>query len=391
MDCTTIGDGDLYGKGVRIGLYLQWASGFILRNLGSWDRVSAVRTTSNIICASLALTTAINCVKGNALSFDYLIVYYLTVVLFYAESYNLIAKETPVASSGGESDSSRRMLEHRWKGMRLYPDIPLVFQNALFACQSLFGAWFWIDGIEKQHTSKCPEIASLLGLFELRNRAWRHFATAMAIITGIIFAVFFVLHLSRLRKGVQWKPVLVVSYYLLPVSGAPRGMQSTNSKENMFLELSGLLRPEFPAIRPRSINPVYVIFQIVHYACIYIMGPLLSIVSVERMLFVNNITTSGIYNSSGQVIALLSGVIAAAIAIWELLSSQPVIAIFESVTMYKIKPAPDQDLNIESSLEQGSTTTQNQTPSHAGIPKSTQTNLSYSQSPPELWSRRFSV
>jgi hypothetical protein len=42
-ECITTGDGDIYGLGVRIGLYLQWAAAFILRLLGSWSRISEVR------------------------------------------------------------------------------------------------------------------------------------------------------------------------------------------------------------------------------------------------------------------------------------------------------------------------------------------------------------
>jgi hypothetical protein len=45
-DCVTNADNDLYGKGVRIGLYLQWASGFILRNLESFEVRTRVRVAS---------------------------------------------------------------------------------------------------------------------------------------------------------------------------------------------------------------------------------------------------------------------------------------------------------------------------------------------------------
>ena len=78
----TNADNDLYGKGVRVGLYLQWASGFILRNLESWETRSRVRTISNTLCAAIALATVVNVLKGSALSIDYLLSYYLTVVLF---------------------------------------------------------------------------------------------------------------------------------------------------------------------------------------------------------------------------------------------------------------------------------------------------------------------
>lgn len=71
--CITDVDNDLYGTGVRIGLYPQWGSGFILRNLASWDARSRVRTASNIITAAIAVATVVNIMKRNALSVDYLL------------------------------------------------------------------------------------------------------------------------------------------------------------------------------------------------------------------------------------------------------------------------------------------------------------------------------
>lgn len=126
-DCVTNADNDLFGKGVRIGLYLQWASGFILRNLGSFEVWSRVRTVSNTLCAAIALATVVNILEENALSVDYLLSYYLTVVLFYAESYNL---EICVENSGGEEI----------KTMELHTDAALFCQNIIFAAVTLFGA-----------------------------------------------------------------------------------------------------------------------------------------------------------------------------------------------------------------------------------------------------------
>jgi hypothetical protein len=78
---TIVGDSDIYGLGVSVGLYLQWLSGFVLRNIGSWYTVARVRTVNNALCAALALAAAINVVDGKALSINYLISYHLTVIL----------------------------------------------------------------------------------------------------------------------------------------------------------------------------------------------------------------------------------------------------------------------------------------------------------------------
>ncbi|KAH6668538.1 hypothetical protein B0J14DRAFT_168813 [Halenospora varia] len=100
--CATIANNDLYGKGVRIGMYLQWAAGFLLRNFDeTWEARSRVRTSSNILASAVALATVINICQGIALSVDCLLSYYLTVVLFYAESYNLEIKDVGIVEVRG--------------------------------------------------------------------------------------------------------------------------------------------------------------------------------------------------------------------------------------------------------------------------------------------------
>jgi hypothetical protein len=60
-NCMTPGDGDLYGPGVRLGLYFQWAAGFLLRNFnGSWKTISTVRMANNAVCSAIALSSVIN-------------------------------------------------------------------------------------------------------------------------------------------------------------------------------------------------------------------------------------------------------------------------------------------------------------------------------------------
>ena len=120
--CSAIGDGDLYGLGVQIGLYLQWAAGFVLRNRNLWAKVSAVRVASNTISTALALTAAINTARGDAaLALDYLIIYYLTIALFYAESYNLQIEDADDNNEFEEGGTG--------KVLRLFPDVTLNFRT----------------------------------------------------------------------------------------------------------------------------------------------------------------------------------------------------------------------------------------------------------------------
>ena len=153
--CTVQGDGNLYGLGVRLGLYFQWLSGFLLRNMdSSWSTISVVRTASNAISSALNLSVAIKTVRGSGLPINYPIVYYLTVALFYAESYNLMRK------NNGEKGYS----------YTLNPDAALVAQNVIFTSTTFFSTWFWMRGVFKTQPLECGTAKmALIGVFDLQK------------------------------------------------------------------------------------------------------------------------------------------------------------------------------------------------------------------------------
>ncbi|RYP44607.1 hypothetical protein DL768_008928 [Monosporascus sp. mg162] len=298
-DCLTEGDGDLYGLGVRLGLYLQWAAGFILRNLGSWETVSRVRTASNTLCSAIAVAAAINLTAGTALSVDYLLSFYLTVVLFYAESYNLVIEEPAQPDYWSDAEQV----------LRLYPDFPLVFQNILFATYTLFGAWFWTVGIHKARSPSCVEEAAVVFLFDIRSLSWTKTATVLSVLTGAIFALIFVIHLVGLKKGIEYGPVLVATWVLSAFSGAV----PTWGEMRGLLAL--LLHPKGPRLQRKNISRF--LFECLHFALIFLAGPVIAIVSVERMILANALVTPAISASTGQTIALFTGVVSMLMALWE--------------------------------------------------------------------------
>lgn len=57
--------------------------------------------------------------------------------------------------------------------------------------------------------------------------------------------------------------------------------------------------------------------EMLHWILINLLGPVIAIVSVERMISANTITTDSIGDSSGQLIALLTGIFAICVAISE--------------------------------------------------------------------------
>ncbi|KAK4234624.1 hypothetical protein C8A03DRAFT_37601, partial [Achaetomium macrosporum] len=311
LQCAVDGDGDLYGLGVRLGLYLQWLAGFLLRNFdGSWETISAVRTANNVLCSTLVLAIVVNTTKGTALPTDYLIVYYLTIALFYSESYHLL-------SSNDDDDD-----DDDAPGCYLRPDVPLTYQNLLFAFATIFGAWFWISGQDHTRPLTCgtPPKAALLATFDLQSHSWRKFAATFAVLVGLIFLFFFLVHLYALlagiKAGVTSKAAIHVAVAFELYSGHPMGLlamlshvQQTGLK---FILGHGLMY--FGEGGFIAMLASVVVFQ---WFVLNVIGPLIAIVSVERMLRENNLQTSPIPESSGQMIALATGVAGFLMAAWD--------------------------------------------------------------------------
>jgi hypothetical protein len=186
---------------------------------------------NNIICDALALAAAINIVDGSALSVDYLISYYLTIVLFYAESYNLVVKD-------GDKDTDPNYVHVPY--YVLYPDFPLIFRNILFAVYTLFGTWFLLKGIKTTQHTQCEDIAAIVFLFDFRNPHWAAAATALSIIIGVLFVVILFIHLKNLKTRVHSGPELVFVASLRMASGSmPSAANLTK-----LIALPYLLRPK---------------------------------------------------------------------------------------------------------------------------------------------------
>ncbi|KAE8148899.1 ankyrin repeat-containing domain protein [Aspergillus avenaceus] len=309
--CQTAGNGDLYGLGVRIGLYLQCAAGFLLRNFnGSWKTISTVRVTNNAICYSVILTLIIQYAQGAALSTDFLLVYYLTIALFYSESYKLLEK---------------RDASHKNDRYILRPDMPLILQNLLFALASFLGGWFWISGVNRAQPPTCTAKAACLGVFDLESLTWRRFAATVSIVAGLIFLIYFVVHMVAILAGRDQGPV-TRTVTKLGVSMARTFMMGSGAWDTRHypyrykLQVSGKRSPIslVPQIFYRMF-PDLTFTAGVQWTVINLLGPAIAIVSVERMLVANHIDTDGISESSGQIMALLTGIGSMCMALTDLM------------------------------------------------------------------------
>ncbi|KAF3185455.1 hypothetical protein TWF225_005237 [Orbilia oligospora] len=301
--CPIHGSSEFYRLGVRLGLYLQWLSTMLLRYRRSWGRKSAVRGITNLTCVSLFISLVTNLANGTSLSIDYLIVYYLTVVMFYAESYTwdrIFSEENVYVSA---VDKARLYREHGCKsipvpgdlemeeekemGLRLRADFPLVFQNGLSVAQSVLATWFWVAGLSSIPGFPCMtlEAAAILGVFPLRAHPWQRFATFAAIASSAIFSLLFYIHVQDIA----------------------------------------VFRPEPPKLTAAAYDLNWAfgsLYQSVHYFLVYFSGPLVALLSVERIIANNGIKTTPILASTAQILVLSSGLLAVMITAWDVLAQK---------------------------------------------------------------------
>ncbi|KAK2729861.1 hypothetical protein CKAH01_10026 [Colletotrichum kahawae] len=345
--CHNTGDGDLYGIGVRIGLYVQWFAGLLLRNHhSSWQTISTVRAANNVLGISIMVASIVNTARGVTLVTDFLLTYYLTIALFYSESYNLLSKPEETAPRDGKIK----------RYYFLQPDVPLLLQNFLFASASLFGGWFWIRGLSGSAQLECgPAKAAVIVSFDLHNSHWKTFAATMSILVGSIFTFFFFGHLYIFCTGeVRSEPLIAVAGLLAPVSSqhAPMGPRPQRGNRSQDLEL--LLRPGWYGLSQESIafgTLVQGLRSLFHLFIINLAGPIVAITSVEIMIRDNHLLTDGIFESTGQMIALTAGISSLCLACWEILTTwrEPKVSAKQMLARMRYssaQPIRDQELRV---------------------------------------------
>jgi hypothetical protein len=240
---------------------------------------------------------------------DFLIVYYLIVVLFLHDAFNLYQKGRHKPWEGGFY-------------YELRPDEALILQNALCLGASVLGAWVWFAGLDGAQPTKCMPKGALLGVFDIYDARWRNFAAAFAIIFALGYSFLLYFH-ARKYVGyydfAKCQPEKVWKKAHLPKPGRRVKAQPCNFTWPTIWEFSQLLlRPPIswstkrlrrlgkPGITRRH----YICAAIVptHFFMVNLGGPIIAIISVERTIQVNELQTSPISESTGQILVLILGI-----------------------------------------------------------------------------------
>ncbi|KAK0619682.1 hypothetical protein B0T14DRAFT_566509 [Immersiella caudata] len=135
----------------------------------------------------------------------------------------------------------------------------------------------------------------------------------MSIVLGLVLCVIFLGHHFKYKTNGSDGPVTRV-FQRVSVGTARIFRQvsmqpSWNPKDLIRKTSRYLFRPSFDLASPKVLA---------HWLAVNFLGPLLSAVSVERMLVANRLSTSGITDWTGQMIALLTGITNLCVALWNI-------------------------------------------------------------------------
>ena len=78
-----------------------------------------------------------------------------------------------------------------------------------------------------------------------------------------------------------------------------------------------MLESKMTGVKEARHSPFSLPFQSLHYFIISLAGPIIGIISTERIIASNGLATTNVSESTGQMIALLAGVTGMCTTIWE--------------------------------------------------------------------------
>jgi len=225
--------------------------------------------------------------SGESLSPDFLIVYYLTIVLFFSESFRVLSSKKNPAG----------MFE-----VALKPDVPVLFQSLLFTIATPFGVWFWLHGMNLVAEPNCPAQGAFLASFSLGSQKWRIFASIVGGVFSFLQIFVFLVHLSYMsRKGVLKDP--------LTYAIADPTMETLYRLPSPPERTPQQLRPAWRMLISAGMGEQMILVDL--------LVSIIAIVSVERMLSSNHLHTPPVSESSSQMIVLFTGITSLCTALWE--------------------------------------------------------------------------
>ena len=176
QQCGIPGNSDLYGLGIRVGVYLQWFTSYIAVYFCLEDSKD-LHDTYIIFSAALEIAVFLLTFQHATYTIEIVIVFYL--VFGGILSVNSVSWKENVADLQKNSQGIRFMLQFEISQTPLRE----ILQYSTSLAMAIYGSWFWINGRSSQRflATPCGNIVFLFGRIPARHfgRASIFFAALM--------------------------------------------------------------------------------------------------------------------------------------------------------------------------------------------------------------------
>jgi hypothetical protein len=175
--CKIIGDPDVYGIGVRLCFYLQWAATILASYTDPWQNRIA-RISSNMITIGVLASNFRSAHHGSLIAVEWYIVLWLTFVL---PATNIYVQRSAVSGS-------------------------LAAQLVLWSIKLLAQPWVYFRAIYAGNKEGCDVFIFLFAKINVNHSGWRTFgkvASVFSVVFAVIFLVITVVILPHLNSNVD--------------------------------------------------------------------------------------------------------------------------------------------------------------------------------------------
>jgi len=215
--CTFIGNSDLYGLGIRIGIYLQWISG-LLANSTHADSVQDMLATNTIFLIALFTAMAIITAKDTVLAAE------VTILLQFCFGFLFTVSLTwGLRVSARQLNSAKEYKKHVY-----FPLLGSIIRLCLATAICAYNVWFWFVGVGKLSEETCHPVGFLFAAVDLLRRA-RVFFKIVSVAALVFFGfatlselVLLVCHCVFYSFIAGFIAVLLASHRGLQSDGTPK-------------------------------------------------------------------------------------------------------------------------------------------------------------------------
>lgn len=172
--CTFTGNSDLYGLGIRIGIYLQWISG-LLANSFHADSVQDMLATNTIFLIALFIALAISTVNDTVVAAE------VAILLQFCFGFLFTVSSTWGLRITGRQLNSAKEYKKRVHFPLMGSTVRLCLATAICA----YNVWFWFVGVGRLSGDTCHPMGFLFAPIDLLRRARVFFK-----ITSVMFVSF---------------------------------------------------------------------------------------------------------------------------------------------------------------------------------------------------------